>query len=150
MILVWIEGGIRTAGANVSSADETARPGPEAMTSDRRGMDRRRIPAYRQAGHPHRLKKPYWHDPGVRQCYTWCMKRFIELFSWYGTGAIVLAYALVSFSVFQPTNIIYQLLNGSGALAIVVVSFRKHAYQPGVLNIIWTLIALVAIVNILF
>ena len=78
------------------------------------------------------------------------MQKFIELFGWYGMIAIVLAYALVSFSVLQPTDLIYQLLNGTGALGIVLVSFHKRAYQPGVLNIIWTLIALVAIIKILF
>jgi multidrug transporter EmrE-like cation transporter len=78
------------------------------------------------------------------------MKRFIELFGWYGTIAIVAAYALVSFSVLQPTDIVYQLLNGTGALGIVLVSFHKQAYQPGVLNIIWTLIAVAAILKILF
>ena len=78
------------------------------------------------------------------------MKKFIEVFGWYGTIAIVLAYALVSFSVLEATNIWYQLLNGTGALGIVVVSFHKKTYQPGVLNLIWTLIALVAIANILF
>ncbi|MDP2703765.1 MAG: hypothetical protein Q8P01_00870 [bacterium] len=78
------------------------------------------------------------------------MKKFIEIFGWYGTGAIVLAYALVSFSVLQPTDIIYQLLNVTGALGIGAISFYKRAYQPGVLNVIWTLIALVAILKILF
>jgi hypothetical protein len=42
------------------------------------------------------------------------------------------------------------MLNGTGALGIVLISFHKRAYQPGVLNIIWTLIALVAIAKILF
>ncbi|MFA5987892.1 MAG: hypothetical protein WC797_04575 [Candidatus Paceibacterota bacterium] len=78
------------------------------------------------------------------------MKKFIEGFGWYGTVAIVLAYALVSFDVLIPTNLTYQLLNGTGALGIVIVSLHKRAYQPGVLNIIWTLIALAAIVRILF
>lgn len=74
---------------------------------------------------------------------------FIEIFGWYGTIAIVLAYALVSFSVLSADSIWYQLLNGTGAVGIVVVSLHKRAYQPGVLNIIWTLIAVLAIINIL-
>ena len=78
------------------------------------------------------------------------MKKFIELFGWYGMIAIVLAYALVSFSFLQPTDLIYQILNGTGALGIVLVSFHKRAYQPGVLNIVWTVIAVVAILKILF
>ena len=76
--------------------------------------------------------------------------KYIEVFGWYGTVAIVLAYALVSFSVLNATNIWYQLLNATGALGIVAISFYKHTYQPGVLNIIWAVIALLAIGKILF
>lgn len=78
------------------------------------------------------------------------MQKLIELFGWYGTVAIVTAYALVSFSVLQPTDIAYQLLNGTGALGIVLVSLHKRAYQPGMLNIVWTIIAAVAIIKTLF
>ena len=78
------------------------------------------------------------------------MKTFIELFGWYGMVAIVLAYALVSFSFLQPTGIVYQLLNITGSLGIIAVSFYKRAYQPGVLNVIWILIALAAILRMLF
>jgi multidrug transporter EmrE-like cation transporter len=77
------------------------------------------------------------------------MRKFVEFFGWYGTVAIVVAYALVSFSVLQPTSLWYQILNGTGAMGIVVVSFYKRANQPGILNIIWTIIALVAIIKIL-
>jgi hypothetical protein len=78
------------------------------------------------------------------------MTKFIEIFGWYGTIAIVLAYALISFSILQSTDIIYQLLNGTGALGIILVSFYKKAYQPGVLNIVWAIIAIIAIANIVF
>ncbi|MEI7512387.1 MAG: hypothetical protein WCK01_02930 [Candidatus Uhrbacteria bacterium] len=75
------------------------------------------------------------------------MNQLIEAFGWYGTVAIVTAYALVSFSYIEPTSLIYQLLNITGALGIVTISFHKKTYQPGVLNIIWTVIALIAIVK---
>lgn len=78
------------------------------------------------------------------------MKTLIEVFGWYGMVAIVVTYALVSFSVLTPTNIWYQILNGTSALGIVVVSFYKRAYQPGVLNVIWILIAIAAILKIVF
>ncbi len=76
-------------------------------------------------------------------------KNLIEIYGWYGTIAIVLAYILVSFSFLSADSIWYQLLNGTGAIGIVVVSLYKKAYQPGILNIIWTLIAIIAIINIL-
>lgn len=77
------------------------------------------------------------------------MKTAIETFGWYGTIAIVLAYTLVSFSFMDPSNIWYQVLNGTGALGIVAVSLYKRTYQPGVLNIIWAIIAGIAIIRIL-
>jgi len=72
-----------------------------------------------------------------------------EIFGWYGTFAIILAYALVSFGILSPSSSIYQILNGTGALGIVYISFKKKAYQPGVLNIIWAIIALIAIIKLL-
>ncbi|MFZ2310716.1 MAG: hypothetical protein WAW11_04190 [Patescibacteria group bacterium] len=78
------------------------------------------------------------------------MKNIIEIFGWYGTIAIVTAYALVSFSILEPSNIWYQILNGTGALGIVAISFNKKTYQPGILNLIWAVIAVVAIFRIIF
>jgi len=69
---------------------------------------------------------------------------------WYGVLAILGAYTLVSFGVLNPLNLWYQLLNLTGAFAIIVHSFSKKDYQPGVLNIIWMIIAIIAIGQIIF
>jgi hypothetical protein len=71
-----------------------------------------------------------------------------EIIGWYGTVAIVSAYAMLSFGAILPNSIIYQILNCSGALGIVYISFKKKAYQPGVLNIIWAIIAAIAIIRL--
>lgn len=76
-------------------------------------------------------------------------RRIIEVLGWYGTTAIIGAYALNSFGLLSSLNINYQLLNLTGAIGITVVSFNKRDYQPGVLNFIWTIIALIAIIKIL-
>ena len=73
------------------------------------------------------------------------MKKLIELYGWYGLVAIVLAYALASFSVIPATGLTFQVLNGTGAVGIVFVSFQRKAYQPGVLNLVWAVIAVIAI-----
>ncbi len=77
-------------------------------------------------------------------------KSLVEWGGWYGAIVIVGAFALSSFSIIKSTDLIYQILNLTGAVGIVLVSFYKKAYQPGVLNIIWAIIAFVAIVKILF
>jgi len=76
-------------------------------------------------------------------------KILIETCGWYGAFAILGAYALSSFAILSPHSLSYQILNLTGAIGIVLVSLYKKAYQPGVLNIIWTVIALIAIINIL-
>lgn len=74
------------------------------------------------------------------------MKTFVEIFGWYGACAIMIAYAFVSFSLLEPESFYYQLLNFTGAIGIVVSSFYRKNYPPGVLNIVWAIIAGVALV----
>ena len=77
------------------------------------------------------------------------MKRFVEFFGWYGAAAILLSYTLVSFSLLQPDNVWYAILNGTGALGIIAVSYSKGVYQSVLLNLVWFLIACVALFTIL-
>lgn len=72
-----------------------------------------------------------------------------NIVGWYGTVAIVSAFAMVSYEILTPTSLLYQILNGTGALGIVYISFKKKAYPPGVLNVIWAIIAATAILRIL-
>jgi hypothetical protein len=71
-----------------------------------------------------------------------------EIIGWYGTVAIVGAYFLNSFSVLEAKSALYQVLNTTGAIGIVAVSYRKKAYQPMVLNVIWTLIGAIALISL--
>lgn len=73
-----------------------------------------------------------------------------EIIGWYGTIAIILAYALLSFDFLGAKSLLYQILNATGALGIVYISFKKKDYQPGVLNIVWAFIASIALLQIIF
>lgn len=72
----------------------------------------------------------------------------IEIVGWCGVCAIIAGYFFISYSLLSPTSIFYQLLNLSGAFGIVISSLSKRDYQPAVLNTVWLLIALFAIVKI--
>jgi hypothetical protein len=72
-----------------------------------------------------------------------------ELAGWYGVCALLGAYALVSFEVVEAESEVFQILNLTGAAGIATLSLTKRAYQPAVLNSIWAIIALVALVSIL-
>jgi len=70
-----------------------------------------------------------------------------NIFGWYGVLAIVLAYLLVSINIVGPRSLVYQLLNLSGAVGIVIEALSKKDAQPAVLNIIWATIAVFTILH---
>ncbi len=76
-------------------------------------------------------------------------KLFSEIVGWYGMLAIMIAYACVSFKVLSPDQLLYQILNGTGGVGIVINSVSRRAYPPAALNFIWTIIAGIALIRIL-
>ncbi len=78
------------------------------------------------------------------------MKNIItEILGWYGVIAIVGAYMLLSFDFVGSNSVVFQVLNLTGAIGIVVDAIEDRNIQPAVLNIIWALVALIALVKIL-
>lgn len=74
----------------------------------------------------------------------------IETLGWYGVIAILSAYTLSSFGVLSTADSTYQILNFTGAVCIVIDALKDRNYQPAVLNTIWAVVALVALLAIVF
>ncbi len=74
---------------------------------------------------------------------------YLETIGWYGVFAILTAYILVSFQIIQSNTVIFQVLNFTGAIAIIVDAYNDKNYQPVVLNIIWAVIAFLALLRLL-
>lgn len=72
-----------------------------------------------------------------------------EVAGWYGIGAILLAYALVSFEVISASGVIFQLLNLTGAIGVIIIALHKNVMQSVVLNIFWAGVAVVALLKTL-
>ena len=77
-------------------------------------------------------------------------KLLVEIIGWYGALAILVAYLLVSFDIIAGESLLFQLLNISGAMGLIILSLYKKVYQNVFLNTIWILIGLLALINILF
>ena len=75
-------------------------------------------------------------------------KLLIEVIGWYGAFIILLGYVLISFNYIPATSLAYQLMTATGAIAIIIVSMDRKAYQSIALNFVWLLIAAVAITKI--
>lgn len=77
-------------------------------------------------------------------------RRWIEIAGWYGMAAVLGAYALVSFEVLDNTGVVFQLLNLTGATALLALAWYKRATQVAVLNLVWALVALAALLRLAF
>jgi uncharacterized YccA/Bax inhibitor family protein len=75
-------------------------------------------------------------------------KNIAEIFGWYGAVAVLLAYALISFKVISASGYLYQILNLTGAIGIIVISLVKNVKQSVTLNVVWAIIAFVAIIGL--
>jgi len=73
---------------------------------------------------------------------------FIDILGWIGAIEVIIAYVLVSSGKMTGESIIYQLLNLTGAVLLIVQTLYKQAYPSAFVNIIWTIIAAYSIVKI--
>ena len=72
-----------------------------------------------------------------------------EIEGWYGVSAILIAYSLISLSIINSSNIVYILLNFTGAIGLFYSSYKKKDYQPMILNIIWIIIAIISLIKLI-
>lgn len=73
------------------------------------------------------------------------LPRWLDVLGWYGTSAIVFAYFASSHGWLEQ-GVTYQLLNLTGAIGVGLVCWRKRAWQPLSLEVVWALVALSALV----
>lgn len=72
-----------------------------------------------------------------------------EIAGWYGAVAILLAYILVSFELIAANSAVFQLLNLTGAIGIIIIAAYKNVKQSVVLNVFWAGVAIVALLRLL-
>ncbi|MFH0928508.1 MAG: hypothetical protein V1821_03475 [bacterium] len=72
----------------------------------------------------------------------------IQALGWVGVALVLGTHGLLSFGLMDPVRLPYQLLNGLAAIFIVLASLERKAMQSVVINIVWTIIAAVAIMKI--
>lgn len=75
--------------------------------------------------------------------------KWTELAGWYGMIALIVAYGLVSFSVIAGDGIMYQLLNLTGGIGLIIVAASKGVVQSVLLNVFWAAIGIIAILRII-
>jgi len=77
-------------------------------------------------------------------------KIFYSINGWGGAFLILLAYFLVSFAIVSAHSLWYQGLNIVGSFGLTLEAFSKKDQPLTWLNAAWVIIALVAVLQIIF
>ncbi|MBN8653042.1 MAG: hypothetical protein J0L67_16540 [Cytophagales bacterium] len=73
------------------------------------------------------------------------MEVWITAMGWIGSVAVIAAYALNSLQKIKSDSLIFQVLNLTGAVLLIINSVFKEAYPFTFINTVWAVIAVVAI-----
>lgn len=76
------------------------------------------------------------------------LKFFIEAIGWIGAVEVIIAYAFNSSGRMKSDSVAFQVLNLTGAIFLIVNTWYNESYPSMVINIIWTGIAVAALVRI--
>lgn len=71
-----------------------------------------------------------------------------EAFGWSGVVLVIGSYGLLATGIVDGSSALYHSLVLVGALGVALVSYKKHDYQPAVLNTIFAVFALIALARI--
>ncbi|MFN3404080.1 MAG: CBU_0592 family membrane protein [Cytophagaceae bacterium] len=75
------------------------------------------------------------------------MKLLINILGWIGAIEVLAAYFLVSFKKIDSTSFIYQFLNATGAVFLILLTVYQEAYPSAFVNVIWVGIAVYSIMK---
>jgi hypothetical protein len=73
----------------------------------------------------------------------------IEILGWTGSVLVIAAYGLNSYQKIKSDSIFFQLMNLSGGAFLIIYTLYKGAFASTVINVVWVVIALSAIVALL-
>jgi hypothetical protein len=74
---------------------------------------------------------------------------FIETIGWIGSIEVLLAYGMNSYQKLRSDSMVFYMLNLTGGLALIIYTVYKQAYASSFINIVWVLIAAVAIIRVM-
>jgi len=75
------------------------------------------------------------------------METLIQIVGWVGTFLIVFAYFLVSYKKVDGSSKIYRAMNLLGAIGVGVNVFYQQAWPAVALQVVWGIIAIVALIK---
>lgn len=72
----------------------------------------------------------------------------IETIGWAGSAAVIAAYALNSYQKIKSDSLVFQLLNLTGGIFLIVYTNYK-AFASTVINVVWVVVAVSALARMI-
>jgi hypothetical protein len=76
------------------------------------------------------------------------MNLLIEVIGWIGSVAVLIAYGLNSYQKIKSDSPLFYFLNLTGGILLIIYTVYKGAFASAFVNVVWVLIAGIAIVNL--
>lgn len=70
-----------------------------------------------------------------------------DILGWIGSFEVVLAYFMISYQKIDAKSSLYQLLNLTGAIFLIINTIYYGAYPSTFINIVWVGIAAIALLK---
>lgn len=74
--------------------------------------------------------------------------KWIDIIGWIGSVEVIAAYGLNSYQKIKSDSLLFQLLNLTGGIFLIINTLYYSAYPSTFINIVWVAIASVALFNI--
>ena len=72
---------------------------------------------------------------------------WIDIFGWFGSAEVILAYALISNGKVHGKSVSYQMLNLTCSIFLTANTVYYHAYPSTAINGVWMVVAMVALIK---
>jgi hypothetical protein len=76
------------------------------------------------------------------------MLKWVDILGWIGSLEVIAAYALNSLQKIKSDSVIFQVLNLTGAILLIINSVYKAAYPFTFINTVWAIVASIAMIRI--
>jgi hypothetical protein len=72
--------------------------------------------------------------------------KLLDVLGWIGTALILIGYGLFTTGI-VPDVIVYHCLNLTGSIGVAAISYHRKVWQPVVINVTFSVFALIAIIR---
>ncbi len=73
-----------------------------------------------------------------------------DVLGWIGSVEVILAYGLISSQKVDGKSVLYQVLNLTGAIFLIINTIYYGAFPSTAINVVWVVIAFLALWKIYF